>query len=189
MTPMDKSNSTLLGMAKNDLILADYIIVTYGDDEGMLNNAGYHLQQCMEKVLKHYIESAGYRFPKVHDISELCNIVEDNGVQLPFSLIPVKALAAEITAMEDKTRYIKNYSLALSRILVVQKLCHDCIAPQTYAQRTLDVIALLKQFEDGIPDSFVDGVVSAADETLTAQKLVTEVILRWEEKKLTEAGQ
>ena len=49
----------LFRKALRDYDLSVLIMETYFNDELGLNNAAYHLQQCVEKVLKGYLECVG----------------------------------------------------------------------------------------------------------------------------------
>lgn len=52
--------------ALRDYDLSVLIMETYFNDELGLNNAAYHLQQCVEKVLKGYLECVGVTVPRTH---------------------------------------------------------------------------------------------------------------------------
>lgn len=51
-------------------------------DEMILNNAAYHLQQAVEKVLIGALECVGVTVPNTHRISKLMKMVSDNGANL-----------------------------------------------------------------------------------------------------------
>lgn len=52
------------------------------NDEMILNNAAYHLQQAVEKVLKGALECVGVTVPNTHKISRLVKMVSDNGANV-----------------------------------------------------------------------------------------------------------
>ena len=52
------------------------------NDEMILNNAAYHLQQAVEKVLKGALECVGVTVPNTHKISKLVKMISDNGANL-----------------------------------------------------------------------------------------------------------
>lgn len=52
------------------------------NDEMILNNAAYHLQQTVEKVLKGALECVGGTVPNTHKISKLVKMISDNGANL-----------------------------------------------------------------------------------------------------------
>jgi len=43
----------------------------------------FHLQQCVEKLLKSLLSLNNVDFPKIHDIEELVESARDNGIELP----------------------------------------------------------------------------------------------------------
>lgn len=52
------------------------------NDEMILNNAAYHLQQAVEKILKGALECVGVTIPNTHKISKLVKMISDNGANL-----------------------------------------------------------------------------------------------------------
>ena len=61
-----------LKAANDDLILLDDII----DNQSITNLIAFHSQQAVEKTLKAYIESKGYKVPKVHKIQTLVDRID-----------------------------------------------------------------------------------------------------------------
>lgn len=52
------------------------------NDEMILNNAAYHLQQTVEKVIKGALECAGITVPNTHKITKLIQMVSNHGANL-----------------------------------------------------------------------------------------------------------
>lgn len=52
------------------------------NDEMILNNAAYHLQQAVEKVLKGALECVGVTVPNTHKISKLIKMISAHGANL-----------------------------------------------------------------------------------------------------------
>lgn len=52
------------------------------NDEMILNNAAYHLQQAVEKVLKGALECVGVTVPNTHKITKLLEMITNNGANL-----------------------------------------------------------------------------------------------------------
>ena len=52
------------------------------NDEMYLNNAAYHLQQCVEKITKGALECTGVTVPNTHRLSRLFSMVKNNGANL-----------------------------------------------------------------------------------------------------------
>lgn len=65
-----------------DFQLVKTICRTPYNDEMFLNNAAYHLQQCVEKVTKGALECAGVTVPGTHRLSKLFRMVHNNGANL-----------------------------------------------------------------------------------------------------------
>ncbi|MCM1134746.1 MAG: HEPN domain-containing protein [Clostridium sp.] len=51
-------------------------------DEMFFNNSAYHLQQCVEKVMKGALECVGVTVPNTHRIAKLLQMVCHNGANL-----------------------------------------------------------------------------------------------------------
>lgn len=43
----------------------------------------FHLQQAVEKLIKALFTCRSIRFPKTHDLDELVDLAEENGIELP----------------------------------------------------------------------------------------------------------
>ena len=65
------SERTLRNIALDNLNVAKMLLSVYGADEGKLNIAGYHLEQCVELYLKDFLEMNGVEYRHTHDISLL----------------------------------------------------------------------------------------------------------------------
>ena len=72
----------LFRSAKMDYETAAMIWRTPYNDEMILNNAAYHLQQAVEKVLKGALECVGITVPNTHKISKLVKMISDHGANL-----------------------------------------------------------------------------------------------------------
>lgn len=72
----------LFRSAKADYETAVMIWKNPYNDEMILNNAAYHLQQAVEKILKGALECAGVTVPNTHKISKLVKMISDNGANL-----------------------------------------------------------------------------------------------------------
>ena len=65
-----------------DYETAEMLWKTSWEDEMILNNAAYHLQQAVEKVLKGALECVGVTVPNTHKITKLISMVINNGANL-----------------------------------------------------------------------------------------------------------
>ncbi len=72
----------LFRSAKMDYETAAMIWKSSFYDELILNNAAYHLQQAVEKVLKGALECVGVTVPNTHKISKLVKMISDHGANL-----------------------------------------------------------------------------------------------------------
>ena len=110
------SNDTLLDIAKSNLESAKLLYRYKTDDEIRLNTVGYLLQQSIELALKHHLELNGIEYPRTHDIDSLLALCAEGEFE------ELEPWAETITAMESKTRYIKNYRLAVRKVDQIMKL-------------------------------------------------------------------
>lgn len=115
------SDDTLLDLAKSNLSSAKLLYRYKDDDEIRLNTVGYLLQQTIELALKHHLETSGIEYPKTHDIDSLLALCDED--EFP----EIEPWAESITAMESKTRYIKNYRLALRKVDQIMQLADKLI--------------------------------------------------------------
>lgn len=72
----------LFRSAKMDYETAVMIWKSPYNDEMILNNAAYHLQQAVEKILKGALECVGVTVPNTHKISKLIKMISDHGANL-----------------------------------------------------------------------------------------------------------
>ena len=115
------SDDTLLDMAKSNLASAQLLYRYKDDDEIRINTIGYLLEQAVELALKHHLELSGIDYPRTHDIDSLLTLCEAG----LFS--EIEPWAGTITAMESKTRYIKNYRLSLRKVEQIMTIAADLI--------------------------------------------------------------
>ena len=102
-------DETLLDIAKRNFVTAETMMKLVEADDGYLNVVGYHAEQAIELAIKHYLETHGIKYPMTHDISQLTAWIPDEAME-PFE--DIENNAANITNMEAKARYIKNYRLS-----------------------------------------------------------------------------
>lgn len=72
----------LFRSALMDYETAEMIWKSAYQDEMILNNAAYHLQQSVEKVLKSALECVGITVPNTHKISKLIKMISDHGANI-----------------------------------------------------------------------------------------------------------
>lgn len=99
-------------------------------DEALIDITGYHVQQAIEKELKHILHDIhGYpddiRNFRTHDIDDLISIVED---QTDF-VVPdeIKEIAADLTAWEAGARYGSSVTVTLDEVAEALNCCKSLV--------------------------------------------------------------
>lgn len=95
----------LLKLAEADLRASELLLNSF-NDELMQNNAAYHSQQALEKLMKALNEANGAPATVTHSITVLWKDLEELGVEFPEW---VKELDDEITAWSTTIRYNSNF--------------------------------------------------------------------------------
>jgi len=93
-------------------------------DEKFLDISAYHLQQSVEKTMKHILAQNGIRFEKTHDIEILCKQFFDNGLELPEWIFDNATL---LTNYATKTRYGDSVLAIRKRVVGFQKMAKEFI--------------------------------------------------------------
>lgn len=115
------SDDTLLDLAKSNLASAKLLYQYKDDDEIRLNTVGYLLQQAVELALKHHLETSGVEYPRTHDIDSLLALCSEG------EFAELEPWAEAVTTMESKTRYIKNYRVALRKVDQIMQLADNLL--------------------------------------------------------------
>lgn len=91
-----------------DYQLAKNIWTVPYNDEMYLNNAAYHLQQCVEKITKGALECTGVTVPNTHRLSRLFSMVKNNGAEL---ILPewLEDHAEMLSEWEAESRYNMDF--------------------------------------------------------------------------------
>ena len=106
------------------LILLSAISRELPNDDGLINNVGYNLQQAIELGVKHVLETNGIQYPFTHDIDDLTNILPDDCKEM---FADIHQNAGNITKLEAKTRYTKGYRAALETVRTASNLAHQMV--------------------------------------------------------------
>ena len=112
----ESKSETLWDKAKANYLAAKTLYTVHGDDEGILNFVGYHLQQAAELYLKDLLENAGVDYPRTHEIAELLDLCVDVGV-VPNQYDFLFSQSDTLTVWESKTRYVKNYHAQRAKVI------------------------------------------------------------------------
>jgi len=93
-----------LRRAKVDLKISKNILNGWSD-EIEIDASAYHLQQALEKAMKHEITLLGEDYPRTHEIKRLWSSLDSLGKTPPEWIWENRAL---LTDYADKTRYGEN---------------------------------------------------------------------------------
>ncbi len=112
----------LLSKADADIRVAELLISPQGNptnDENIIDLAAFHVQQAIEKTLKHVLQteagiSEGYKGYKTHDLVSLITMVENKTeFVVPDAL---KNIASDVSSWEASSRYGGSYTGTLNEI-------------------------------------------------------------------------
>lgn len=98
MSAIDREANDWLKHAESDLKLAGLAV---GNPDIRPEQICFHAQQAAEKAIKAVLLSCEIGFPFTHDIEELLEVAESNGVELPDSI----RNAGILTPYAVETRY------------------------------------------------------------------------------------
>ena len=105
----------LFQSARMDYDTAVLIWKTPYNDERFLNNAAYHLQQSVEKLLKAALECIGVTVPNTHRINRLVKMVSDHGANLIVTEW-IDDHAEMLSEWEVQTRYNMDFLVEKRKI-------------------------------------------------------------------------
>lgn len=95
-----------------------------GDIELDINVIFFHIQQAAEKLIKALLAYNKVNFPKIHDMEELINILEQN--HIIFELEKDKLIDLGDYAIEGRYAVIHDdFEDAEKYILLIEKLKHN----------------------------------------------------------------
>ena len=117
--------SSLLDRAEADIAIARLLLSPVGNpsnDELITDQAAYHVQQAIEKALKHQIECMGLRYKKTHNITGLIVQLEKNGFCVSDEL---KRKAFIISDWEALSRYNDDFFVVRKDILDAIELYYE----------------------------------------------------------------
>ncbi len=95
--------------------VAEKLIQYYQSDELYLNDVAYNLQQCIEKMLKAFLECKGVTVPQTHSIRKLVEMSKNNGSVIVITDW-IRDNQYEIESWESETRYNFDVCLEADRI-------------------------------------------------------------------------
>jgi HEPN domain-containing protein len=77
------------------------------EDPSLNQNAAFHCQQAVEKILKAVIENYKSRTPRIHDLEKLYGIILESGILITID----ENILAEINDVYIETRYPPDLGL------------------------------------------------------------------------------
>ncbi len=89
MTPALEEAKRLLHIARGD---RDAFLVLRDAPHIRLSVTCFHAQQAVEKALKAALTASGVPFRRIHELSELAQLLTERGVSLPVTLEQLDAL-------------------------------------------------------------------------------------------------
>ena len=84
-------------------------------DKAKQNYVGYHLHQAVEIAIKYELSIHAVPYQKIHDITQLIQLANQNGVDLDLPEY-IDEHSQMFTLWESRTRYIINYRLEKRKI-------------------------------------------------------------------------
>ncbi|MGL4737237.1 MAG: HEPN domain-containing protein [Cellulosilyticaceae bacterium] len=99
---------SLKNLAEGNLKSAQalYTVFKQTSDESYLHDVCYLCQQAVEKMLKYLLEQQGIAYPRTHDIEVLCELCENNHIQIPET---INDRALQISKWATEPRYGANF--------------------------------------------------------------------------------
>jgi len=117
----------LLTRASFDLEVSIELLALPKADEKFLDIAAYHLQQCIEKVMKYTLAQHGVKFERTHDIEILCRQFIDAKIELPDWIFDNATL---LTNYATQTRYGDSVLGVRRRLLGFHALAKELVDEQ-----------------------------------------------------------
>ncbi len=96
----------------------DYAVRTmqfFKDDEEYIYDIAYNLQQCVEMVLKAFLDFQGVTVPKTHSIPDLIMMAQSN-TSLIIITDWLNLHSYELRVWEEDTRYNFNFKVQIEKI-------------------------------------------------------------------------
>ena len=125
-------NIDLLRRAMADFSIVEIILAAELSDPVQLDIAAYHLQQTIEKLLKHEMTKNGIMFKFVHEIDVLCDQMEESGLILPEWIRRFEDL---LTSYATKTRYHNTIVASKSKLVCLMPLVKEYLDHQISSQQ------------------------------------------------------
>jgi HEPN domain-containing protein len=119
---MLRGKVTLLDRAKWDLHTAEVMLENTGGEDGVIDIAAYHCQQCVEKVVKYLIQLQGDVVAPGHESYIYLEDLNDKAV-----VEMVSKVAAKIDAWGNQIRYGKTLLSNRNAVTEVISVCKELV--------------------------------------------------------------
>lgn len=120
MEPLERAK-LLLAKARDDETVLEEIISNEKIRDEII---GFHAQQAAEKLLKALLMAKNIPYRRTHDLRELIDLIRDNGIKFPESLMEIRTLSSfavefryDYIPMEEEEEFNRQKALEM-----VQKL-------------------------------------------------------------------
>lgn len=90
------------------------------NDEMFIRDVAYNLQQCVEKVLKSFLECKGVTIPQTHKIEKLIRMSRDNGSAVIITNW-IANNSYKLESWESESRYNIEFFTEISEIVEANK--------------------------------------------------------------------
>ena len=124
--------SKLLSRSKISLEHAKSDYAQIEKNDCYLDSCCFHLQQCIEFLLKGIVEMSGERYAENHDIRANLNILNRLNVEIPCEK-ELRNLASTLYTWETESRYKESFIAAVKDIDEVFKIANE-LTVYSYSQ-------------------------------------------------------
>jgi HEPN domain-containing protein len=119
-----KQYEILYKKAKVDLTTAKVILKSFenGNTDLELSVIFFHLQQCVEKSIKAFLDFHKIKFPHTHDLKNLINLLEDNNIcfikEIDFIILLTQyAVEGRYAIIHDDLNDVDKYIVILDELI------------------------------------------------------------------------
>lgn len=104
--------------------LTDYAKIN--SDDCYLDSCCFHLQQCVEFLLKGIVEMNGLQYAENHDIRANLNILNRQNIEIPYEK-ELRLLASTLYSWETESRYKESFIAAIKDVDEVFEIAKELI--------------------------------------------------------------
>ncbi len=119
---MQRGKITLFDRAKWDLHTAEVMLANTGGEDGVIDIAAYHCQQCVEKLVKYLIQLQGDVPAPSHEAFIYLDDLNDDIVKEK-----VNSIASKIDTWGNQIRYGKSLLSSRNAVTEVIAVCKELV--------------------------------------------------------------